>query len=90
MDNLELYNISKNQLPRSIKRRYIKVFLLSSSWKGAVRLLFLYQIEWEILIWYVGLLGAINVSFGDFYFLASLQTHHSPKNAIFWSVCFIF
>ena len=70
MENLKLCNISKNQLPRSILKGDMRVLLPFDLEKGKFLSYISTNLSYEVEIWYVYRVRALNVPFGGLNFSA--------------------
>ena len=79
IENQKLYHISRNQAPKSIRMRDIRISLFFDP-KNVLFLPYLSsKFGSEIEIWYVHLVGTIDVSFEDFDFSAPFQPLPAPR-----------
>ena len=89
IENQNLYNISKNQPPKSIRRADEEI----SSRFDLKKVLFLpylpSKLDYEVEIWYIHLLGALDAPFGGLDFSAKFPPLAAPKKRFFWSGFFI-
>ena len=79
IENQKLYNISKNQAPKSIRKGDMKFPLLFDLKKVLFLPYLPSKLGWKVEIWYVHLVGAIDALFGDIDFSASFQPFSAPK-----------